>query len=232
MAAVSCAAPRSGAARARSPDELLVERGAPVLVYGKLDANACETELGRRNVPFTKIDKARGVMAPIRLNGPLRGVAFHTALPEAERATSPYEIVDCRLALALDDFANELSAHHDVVEVIHYSAYRPPEASWPDDKVAARHAGALAIDIASFVKRDGHRLDVLHDFHGRIGAHTCEAGSGPRPATPEALELRSIVCDATGAKLFNVALTPDFNRAHRNHFHLEVAADATYFFVH
>jgi hypothetical protein len=160
----------------------------------------------------------------------VRGVSFHTALSEAQRQASPYEIVDCRLALALDDFAAELSAH-DVVEVIHYSAYRPPEASWPEERVASQHAGALAIDVASFVKRDGRTLEVLRDFHGRVGARPCAAGSAPWPATREAIELRSIVCDATGARLFNVALTPDFNRAHRNHFHLEVAANASYFFV-
>ena len=65
---------------------------------------------------------------------------------------------------------------------------------------------------------------VERDFHGRIGAPTCGAGTGPNPATPEALELRRIVCDAADAKLFNVELTPDFNWAHRNHFHLEVTA--------
>ena len=231
LAAFSCAAPPSGAAGARSPDQRPEEIGTPVVSYARLDPDACEAELVRRNVSFTKVERARGVLARSRLAGPLRGVAFHTALAPALRATSPYEIVDCRLALSLDDFAGELSAH-DVVEVIHYSAYRPPEASWPDDRVAARHAGALAIDIASFIKRDGRTLEVLRDFHGHIGAHTCDARSVPRPATPEALELRSIVCDATGSKLFNVALTPDFNRAHRNHFHLEVAAEASYFFVH
>jgi two-component system CheB/CheR fusion protein len=35
-------------------------------------------------------------------------------------------------------------------------------------------------------------------------------------------ELREIVCAAVDQQLFNVVLTPDFNRAHRNHFHLEV----------
>ena len=74
------------------------------------------------------------------------------------------------------------------------------------------------------MKRDGTTLVVERDFHGRIGAPTCGPGAGPHPATPEALELRQIVCDAADARLFNVALTPDFNWPHRNHFHLEVTA--------
>jgi hypothetical protein len=61
---------------------------------------------------------------------------------------------------------------------------------------------------------------------------TCGPGAGPQPATPEALELRKIVCDAAGAKVFNIALTPDFNWPHRNHFHLEVSARGGSCFVH
>ncbi len=146
-------------------------------------------------------------------------MTFRSDLPASQRATSLYEIIDCRLALALDDFAAQLAAH-DVTEVVHFSIYRPPSArSWRP----SAHTRGLAIDAAFFVKRDGTKLVVERDFHGRIGAKTCGAAAGPRPATPEALELRSIFCDAVGARLFNIALTPDFNWKHRNHFHLEVA---------
>jgi hypothetical protein len=117
---------------------------------------------------------------------------------------------------------------------MHYSMYRPP--SRPVARRArSRRAtpGALAIDAASFVKRDGQPLVVERDFHGRIGAATCGKGAAPpRPATATAVELRRIVCDAVEAGLFNVALTPDFNWAHRNHLHLEVSAGARGSFVH
>jgi hypothetical protein len=207
--------------------------GAPAqpLRYGSLDREACEAEMTRREVPFVRVDEARGVRFPIRLTGPLRGVTFTSTEPEGRRDTSPLEILDCRLALALDDFSDQL-ARHDIVRVVHFSMYRPPPRGWPADRVGSRHAGALAIDVATFVKRDGTKLDVLRDFHGRIGARTCGPGAGPHPATPEALELRQIVCDAAEARLFNIALTPDFNWPHRNHFHLEVKAGADTLFVH
>ena len=102
----------------------------------------------------------------------------------------------------------------------------------PGGKTATRHPGGLAIDAAKFVRRDGTKLVVERDFHGRIGAKTCGPGTGPQPATPDALELRKIVCDAAQAKLFNVALTPDFNRPHYNHFHLEVTANTRWFYLH
>ena len=232
---IACASPESlagfGAPRV-VPDVVPPSADdAPALRYGRLDRVACEAELERRSIPFTRVDEARGVLAPVRLRGALHGVTFHTGVPEADRSSSPWEIVDCRLALALDDFAAQL-AKHDITQVIHFSIYRPPVASWPGGKLASRHPGGLAIDAGVFVKRDGTRLQVERDFHGRIGAHTCGPGTGPHPATPEAVELRSIVCDAAQAHLFNVELTPDYNRPHRNHFHLEVTAGVAWFVVH
>jgi hypothetical protein len=198
--------------------------------YGRLRREPCLAELARRQIPFVVVSEARGVLAPVRLQGPLDGVTFRTGLSESQRAFSAWEIVDCRLALALDDLAKVL-APHGIVEVVHFSMYRPPSRRWPVDKAASRHPGALAIDAASFVKNDGHALVVERDFHGRIGSRPCGEGSGPHPATPDALELRQIACDVADAKLFNVELTPDYNWAHRNHFHLEVTAGVRWFVV-
>jgi hypothetical protein len=228
------AVPPSGPYRVGNPPP-----PTPAERYAALDGASCEQELTARGVAFSRVDQARGVLEPLRLGGPLHGVTFHSpsitraAAPplgtsRAERASSTYEIIDCRLALALDDFAQQLAAH-DVVEVVHLSIYRPPSPRAPHS--SSPHARALAIDAASFVKRDGTALVVERDFHGRIGAPTCGPRAGPNPATPEALELRQIVCDAAGARLFNVALTPDFNWKHRNHFHLEVKADTKWFYL-
>jgi hypothetical protein len=203
----------------------------PAVRYAGLDRARCEAELVHRAIPHARVADARGVLAPVRLTGPLRGVQFHSVLPASQRATSPYEVMDCRLVLALDDFA-EILSKHGVVEVVHLSAYRPPAKTWPASKVASRHPGALALDVGAFVLRDGSRLDVEKDFHGRIGAKTCGPGTGPSPATPEATTLRSIVCEAADRHLFNVALTPDYNWQHRNHLHLEVTAGVRWFLVH
>jgi len=57
-----------------------------------------------------------------------------------------------------------------------------------------------------------------------VGCSACErrSRSTPLPATPEARELRSIVCEAADQHLFTSILTPGYDRAHKNHFHLEV----------
>jgi Extensin-like protein C-terminus len=218
-------------AQALDPVEPPDAAHAPAVRYASLDRASCEAELRKRAIPFARVDAAKGVLAPVRLAGPIRGVAYRTELPAAQRPTSPYEIFDCRLVLALDDFS-QILAKHDVVGVVHYSAYRPPGLKWPTGKVGTRHGGGLAIDVGKLVKKDGSLLHIEKDFHGRIGATTCGPNTGPDPATPEAVELRTIVCEATGARLFNVALTPDYNWEHRNHFHLEVTANAKWFLVH
>jgi len=202
----------------------------PAVRYGEMSAADCQAELGKRDIKFESAT-ARGVFAPVRLTGPLHGVEFHTDEAESKRETSPYEVGDCRLVLAMDDFAAIL-AQHDVVSVRHYSMWRPPPKSWPDDKLGSRHDGALALDAGRFTKHDGTVLDIVKDFHGAIGAKTCGDGAGPHPATDKAKELRAILCETVTAHLFNVVLTPNFNRPHRNHFHLEVTTGVKWFLVH
>ncbi len=203
----------------------------PAYRYGALTADACIHELDARKIPFERQAATPGVLAPVRLTGPLHGVTFHTDVPQKQRASSPYEIADCRLVLAVDDFS-EILAAHGIVDVKHYSMYRPPEKGWPDDKLGTRHNGALALDAGRFTDKDGNTLDVDKDFHGAIDAKTCGDGAQPNPATPEAIELRAILCEAVDRHLFNVVLTPNYNKPHHNHFHLEVTAGVKWFLVH
>lgn len=210
-----------------SPDDASM---SPAYRYGQLSQDECEAELTERGIGFVR-EAARGVLAPVRLTGPIRGVQFRTDLRDAARATSPWEIADCRLVLALDDFAEILNSH-DIVEVRHYSMWRPPAESWPEEKIATRHPGALALDAGRFIAKDGTVLDVDKDFHGAIGAKTCGDGAAPRPATTEALALRAILCEAAERRLFNVMLTPNYNRPHKNHFHLEVTEGVKWFLLH
>jgi hypothetical protein len=194
-----------------------LDRNLPIASrYAGLDRASCEAELQRRHISFERVGEARGVVAPLRLTGPLSGVTYRSNLSPAQRRTAAIEIYDCRLVLALDDFARVL-ARHGIVEVIHLSVYRPVSSKIPLKGAGRRHGGALAIDAAIFKTKDGRTLSVEKDFHGRIGAKPC-----PAPAT--ASELRQIACEANDARLFNVLLTPDFNWAHRNHFHMEVTA--------
>ncbi len=197
--------------------------------YGNLTKDECEAELTTRGITFTS-EPTQGVLAPVRLQGALHGVTYRTNQSDAKRETTPWEIADCRLILALDDFS-ELLAAHDVVEVLHYSMHREAPKSWPADKIGGQHIGGMAIDAAVFITKDGTKLNVLDDWKGRIGAKTCGSDAGPRVKTDKSLALRAILCEGAAKRLFNVILTPNHNRPHRNHFHLEVTAGAKWFIV-
>lgn len=226
------ATPEPSTSASTTAGSLVFPGGAtPALAYAALDGNACEASLKKRGVSYTVVSSAFGVDRPIRLNGPLHGVSFHGQGNAKALATSIYEIIDCRLALALDDFAIIL-AKYDVVEALHMSIYRPaPKGSKPGEK--SRHEAALAIDLGTLVRKDGSYLSVLEDWHGHIGDKTCVAGAqGPTPVTKKSRELRSLLCEASNAKLFNVILTPNFNKPHENHFHLEVTRGVKWLIVH
>lgn len=67
------------------------------------------------------------------------------------------------------------------------------------------HALANAIDVAGFVLKDGRRVTVLNDWNSAD------------PAVRDFLQtVRRSAC-----RRFGTVLSPDYNAAHRNHFHLE-----------
>jgi hypothetical protein len=69
----------------------------------------------------------------------------------------------------------------------------------------SQHASANALDIAGFRLADGRSISVLKDWPGE--------GDKARFLR----QVRDSACDD-----FNVVLGPDYNAAHRNHFHLDM----------
>lgn len=223
-------------------------KSAPSAKYGRLSAPACRSELMKRKIPFTKVAEAPGVLAPVRIPKGVGGIAFHTLVLPKDRPT-PWEVFDCRLVLALHDFSAMLRKH-GIDDVVIFSAWRPPPPKWPEGKLATRHPGALAVDVmrlrwnkpvepAEGAKGEGGGepqgsepktepvwIDVKKDFHGRIGDKTCGPGArSPRRKTPESETLRAVVCEAAAARLFTSMLTPNHDRHHHDHLHLEVTPD-------
>jgi hypothetical protein len=280
----------------QTPDSATVEQ-SPAYKHANLAEDVALAELQARGVMMQREAPVRGVQTPIRLTGRLHGVYVHTALPDALRIKTPFEICDARLALALDDFAAIL-ARHDIDEVIHYSMYRPGAPAQPPRRVrpgilpggelpalptasasglspvaapagsdephaatarapqaarsrtrsqseaappaasaspaaanASRHPAGLAIDAAKFKKRSGEWLDVATHFQGHIGARTCGQGAVV-PADDKARELWSILCEVADGRVFTYVLSPNYNWAHRDHFHMEVKPGARWFLYH
>jgi hypothetical protein len=213
----------------------------PSARYAALGKAACLKELGARKIAFSSAGSARGVLAPVRLSAGALGVTFRTDAPPSERAVSPAEVYDCRLVLALHDWSKVLAAR-GIDEVRTITAWRPPPSSWPAGKFATRHAGGLAVDVKRFGKKlaagskDGAApspseaakrwIRVEADFHGRIGAPVCGPAADRTPLPPAAKELRALVCEAKRLGIFTSILTPNYDRAHKDHLHVEIRPGA------
>ena len=70
----------------------------------------------------------------------------------------------------------------------------------------SEHAFANAVDISAFVLRDGRRVSVLSGWNG---------------SSEERAFLRRL--HQSACKRFGTVLGPDYNSAHANHFHLDMA---------
>ncbi len=198
--------------------------------YANLGDAEVMAELERRGIPWTPATPPLpGVRTPIRLTGPLHGVRIHSTLPEPERKNTPFEILDARLALALDDFC-VLLARHDVVEIVHYTMYRPPAELPPDLYKQIRHPAGLAIDLGAVRKADGRWLAVGPHWPSDIGAKTCGEGARELWSRP-GREIVSIACEAADLGIFHFILTPHFDAAHGDHLHLEIKPDTRWFLV-
>lgn len=93
-----------------------------------------------------------------------------------------------------------------VAAVEHYGSYSCRRIYGRSEGAWSEHASANAVDIAAFRLADGRRITVVGDWKG----------SGAK-----ALFLRDVRDGA--CRLFATTLSPDYNAAHRDHFHLDQA---------
>lgn len=160
-----------------------------------------------------QILRASGVTlepVPDRVTGPgcgFTGAVRLTGAPWSPRGT----VVTCPVAVAMDSWeklsvrpAARALVGSNLTGIDHYGSYscRPIAGS----SRQSQHATANAVDIAGFRFARGAPASVTRDWNG----------SGPRRDF-----LRRVHDDA--CKLFGTTLGPDYNAAHRDHFHLDMA---------
>jgi hypothetical protein len=164
-----------------------------------------------------------GVATPLRLGDPLHEVKFVTPGKK-----SVYGILDCRLALALDELA-PLLAKRGVSAVRVDNMYRPkaklPRTSKRHRK-PSQHSYGLAVDIYGFELANGTSLNVEDDWHGEIGTPPCGPDSRVNPPNDKSVTLRNLVCEVARAGLFHHLLSPSYDRAHKNHLHWDIKRDS------
>jgi hypothetical protein len=187
-------------------------------------------ERSRRGIPYTQVEPVPGVRLPVRLTGRLHGVWIHSVLPAEQRKTTPFEILDARLAIALDDLCELLSAH-GFVEVVHFTMYRPPhDGPAKKGEYLSRHHGGMAIELGALKKRTGHWIAVGPHWPGQIGAKSC--GDVVRTLNGRrGRELLSVACEASDLRIFNYMLTPLFVDKLADHLNLEIKPGVKWFLV-
>ena len=126
---------------------------------------------------------------------------------------APDPVTTCPVAVAthlwlLDSVqpAAQATFGQGVARIEHYGAFSCRRLYGRDEGPWSEHATGNAVDIAAFVLDDGRRISVLGDWSGEA---------------EEAQFLRTVRDGA--CKGFSTVLSPDYNAAHRDHFHLDRA---------
>lgn len=161
-----------------------------------------------------------GVVTPVTVSLPLHGMAFRYVLREVPRTEW---LMDCELALSLFRMA-EVLATYGVVEVADIGLYNyrcidqtadPPGC--PGSRLS-EHAHATAIDIAGLTFGSASYASVSSDWVIDENEATCGAET---ESAMDAL-LHRIVCELGANGIFSTYLTPNYNAAHRSHWHLDL----------
>ena len=172
------------------------------------DPAQCRAVLERSEVAFTSLDPV-GEAPCLRENRTrLDGFPYAGERPDTT----------CAMAAALEIWrrdsvqprAQEIFGQ-DVARIEHFGTFSCRRLYGRDEGPWSQHATANAIDIAGFVLEDGTRIAVVNDWG--------DAGEG---GDDKARYLRAVRDGA--CKAFGTVLSPDYNEAHRDHFHLDQEA--------
>jgi hypothetical protein len=165
------------------------------------DVAECRAVLARSDVAFTALP-AIGEGACARPDRTMLG-----DYPLAPNTPA----VSCPVAAALELWrrnsvapAAQTILRSELARIEHLGAFSCRRIYGGADGPWSEHATANAIDIAAFVLEDGRRISVLSEWDG----------------TPEEAAFLRAVRDGACAA-FSTVLSPDYNAAHADHFHLD-----------
>jgi hypothetical protein len=163
-------------------------------------------------VAVLRLGEVASTPVPDQVTGEGCGFANAVRLSRANAAFGDAVVVTCPLAVAwtlFDAHVLQPSARRhfgqEVARVIHAGSYACRNINHRLGGPRSEHATANALDVTGFVLSDGTRVTVLQDWRG----------DGRKAAFLR--DLRAGAC-----RFFDVVLTPDFNEAHRDHFHLDM----------
>ena len=173
-----------------------------------MPASVCFQRLKRLKVKYKRV-KRLGIRLPVRVSGAVGGVVYKSY------GKKPL-VLDCSLVLSLA-LAGPTLTQFGIERVVYSSAYQ--RRTIAGSKRPSQHSFGLAIDVHEFVgKRLARPLTVRDDYEQGLGDDVNCLG---KPLTEEGATLKLIDCQLSRSGWFRFVLTPDYNAAHHNHFHIE-----------
>lgn len=167
------------------------------------DSELCQQVLATAEVTYERVED--------RMTGPACGFFNAVKISRTSgKVNAPFSL-SCRAAVSLAMWEHHVLApaaekHFGkrVAALEHFGSYSCRNVYGRANATRSQHATAEALDIAGFVLDDGQRIRVLKDWPEQ----------GERAAFLQ--EVRTGAC-----RFFDGVLGPDYNAAHRDHFHFD-----------
>lgn len=170
-------------------------------------ASHCTAELDARGIAHRPATRP-GIAIGVEITGPLGGVTWTAGNKGAL-------VIDCSLAVSLAEAGPYLVAL-GIERAVWSSAYS--RRTVRGTSRPSKHSYGLAIDVARFAGADTGELSVALDYEQGLGDRVDCLG---RPATQAGAILKVLQCQLVRSGLFHLVLSPDYDDAHHDHFHLE-----------
>jgi hypothetical protein len=163
----------------------------------------CQQVLATTNIKFERLDN--------RVTGPACGLFNAVRIEKTSSRVGKSFSLSCRAAVSLAlwerhilEPAAQKHFGQSVATLEHFGSYSCRNVYGRENATRSQHATAEALDVAGFVLEDGQRIRVLKDWE--------EGGAKAAFLT----EIRTGAC-----RFFDGVLSPDYNAAHRDHFHFD-----------
>jgi hypothetical protein len=215
-----------------------VDASAPDVATTPKDASVdrpstlpCIDQLKQKGITFTETT-ARGVDDAVKIKGPIGGVKFVRDDGD-EYASDP---MACSFVLTLERFAQLLKSK-GVVKVGTLGSYcyrcccawspsndcRSPTDPEPDcgSNGYSNHSWGRALDVRYLFMQGGQVYDINDTDQWIEGTSSTTCTTGLSKQTGVSKVLYSIVCETAQQQIFSTILTPNYNDAHRNHWHMD-----------
>jgi hypothetical protein len=168
---------------------------------------SCLDELDRRGITYQRTRK-KGVEIGVDVTGPLGGITWTSS-------SGKTLLLDCSLAISLDE-AGRYLADLGITDATFSSSYSVRNVR--GSKKPSKHSYALAIDVHTFSSAELGKINVALDYEQGLGDGMDCIG---QPLTAGGAILKTLQCQLTHSGLFRLVLSPDYDDAHHDHFHLE-----------